>query len=190
MPRRCRLRFSGAADGVLVSVGADLVGDALAGVRWERTLSAMLFGVFAGVGWARLRPRIGAGSVTGRAAGRHPRRSGSTVARERRAATRLVVDGCAPSRPDLRAGSSTWHPCLDEDGRPSRPAPWRAFSPCGPRFHKSRRGWRPTALPGGAVSCGKAPCGVAPSIPLPTPRFFLWEPLQRRWVLATRLPAA
>ncbi|TCV93342.1 hypothetical protein EC912_105202 [Luteibacter rhizovicinus] len=71
-------------------------------------------------------PSLSRWDVTGRAVGHHPRRSGFTVAREGRAAARLLFYGCAPSRPRCGRGFLIRPPCLSKNGGPSRSAP------CGP----------------------------------------------------------
>src|SRR6201989_1314548 len=82
--------------------------------------------VFACVGKARLRHCSRRCYVAERAAGPHPRRSGSTVAWARMPLTRPCLMACAPARPRSGRGFSIRPPCLSENGRPSRPAP------CGP----------------------------------------------------------
>jgi hypothetical protein len=107
-----------------------------------------------------------------RAVGRHPRRSGSTVARERVPLARPCSMAGAPSRPSRRAGFSIR--LLPQRKRPAVQAgPLRAFSPGAPRFHKSRRGWRPTALPGTEGSCGPSNArnlGASRSVGIPLMR--------------------
>ncbi|MGF6709611.1 hypothetical protein QFZ41_000575 [Luteibacter sp. W1I16] len=78
-----------------------------------------------------------------------------TVARERRPLRGHVL-WLAPRRARRAGRGFRFGSCLSRNGRPSRPAPCGAFSPGAPRFHTSRRGWRPTALPGTEVSCGKS----------------------------------
>ncbi|TCV95711.1 hypothetical protein EC912_10255 [Luteibacter rhizovicinus] len=88
--------------------------------------NAGLFLFFTPLGEGSASPSLSRSDVSGRAVGHHPRRSGFTVAREGRAAARLVSDGCAPSRPRCGRGFLIRHPCLSKNGGPSRSAP------CGP----------------------------------------------------------
>jgi len=82
-----------------------------------------------------------------------PRRLASFLAK-RGAAARLGVLWLAPRRTRAsRRGSSTRHPCLGEDGRPSLARPSGPSPPGRPRLQTSRPGGRVLASGGAAACC-------------------------------------